>query len=111
MKNVTCLPIRYSTIMYLSNDTMPLCNTSEKGLWGQISKELINAIKICPTSCTTLEFVGNLNTLKGYVESNKYIWFDYFFLSEDIQVYKGTIHKPHKPKWGEEGQKFPRPKY
>ena len=87
--NITCLPIRYKTIMKLSGvQPMPFCQDSKKEMWNNLSRTWDKNLDTCPNSCTQFQYKGKMKSLVGYVNDSKFIWMDYLYLSGYVEVHQ-----------------------
>ena len=87
--NITCLPIRYKTIMKLSGaQPIPICQDPKKEIWKNLTKTWKKFLSSCPNSCTQYKYQGKMKSLVGYVNDTKRIWMDYLFLSGYVEVHQ-----------------------
>ena len=90
MDSIPCLPLRFATLMRLgkAEGLLPFCDFPNKTSWVKIGQIYKDAKSTCKKPCNVIEIKGRRKSLKGYVDDPRHVWFEYFFIENDIDVFE-----------------------
>ena len=72
----------------METDFCHFVNFPIKTLWVQLGQIYRDAKTACKKPCNVIEIKGRRKSLKGYIDDPRHVWFEYFFIEGDIDVFE-----------------------